>query len=224
MAQAAESAVERLRSEILDGTIVQGSRLRETELSSQLGVSRTPVREALRLLAAEGLVEVLPNRGARVVEWSAQDIEEMYDLRVMLESHAAARAAERIEPEALARLTELCTRMEQDLERHGDASSDVLGRLNSEFHDGIIRAAGSQRLFSLIQTVVHTPLVMRTFHRYSLAERRRSMTHHRELTEAFAARDARWASTVMQAHILAARSVLVTPQQVRVEPEERPGA
>jgi DNA-binding GntR family transcriptional regulator len=212
MAQAAEGAVEQLRADILTGAIRQGARLRETEISERLGVSRTPVREALRHLASEGLVEVLPNRGARVVEWTSSDIEEMYDLRIMLESHAAERAATRIDAPTLSTLVELCDRMEASVKaRNGD--SDRLGTLNAEFHNTIIRSADSPRLVSMLQNVVHMPLVMRTFHRYDTNERQRSMGHHRELTQAFATRDPRWAWAVMQTHILAARAALVRTQQ-----------
>src|SRR5512136_1769949 len=83
----------RLRSGILDGSYPQGARLGEVELAETLGVSRTPVREALRRLGSEGLVETLPNKGARVRTWSPQELDAISDLRALLEGHGAALAA-----------------------------------------------------------------------------------------------------------------------------------
>src|SRR5919205_3391293 len=112
MAAATEQTVARLRRFILEGDLEPGARIQEVELAAQLGVSRTPVREALRTLSSQGLVELLPNRGARVARWSVKDLDEIYELRVMLESHAAQRAATRMSPTDADALTELCEQME----------------------------------------------------------------------------------------------------------------
>jgi DNA-binding GntR family transcriptional regulator len=88
MAKIASTVYEQIRTAILSGELSNSERLVEEDLAVSLGISRTPVREALRRLAAEGLVDVSPNRGARVAEWDADDLREIFDLRSILESHA----------------------------------------------------------------------------------------------------------------------------------------
>jgi DNA-binding GntR family transcriptional regulator len=220
VAAATEKTVTRLRQFILDGELEPGARLQEVELAAQLGVSRTPVREALRTLSSQGLVDLLPNRGARVVRWSVEDLEELYDLRVMLENHAVKRAASRITPAAIELLTDLCEQME-DRARHG-TKHDLLGlsELNSRFHRCIVDAADSPRLATMLATVVQIPLVVRTFVRYSPEALSRSMGHHRELTAALSAGAAEWAGAVMRSHISAARTVLLASGRVAATEEE----
>jgi DNA-binding GntR family transcriptional regulator len=209
MAAATEQTVARLRTFILQGELEPGSRLQEVELATQLGVSRTPVREALRVLFSEGLVEVLPNRGARVARWSITDLEAIYELRGMLESHAAQRAATRVVPAQLDELTGLCEQMEGCARRASKHDLLVLGELNGRFHNVILEAAGSDRLSAMLASVVQVSLVMRTFTRYSPEALARSMNHHRELVDAIRAGAPEWAGSVMRSHIIAAGSVLV---------------
>lgn len=214
MARAADRAYESLRDGILGGAYLPGTRLGEADLADVTGTSRTPVREALRRLEVEGLVEVLPHRGARVSEWSREDLEEIYELRTMLEAFAAHRAATRISAAQLQYASELCDRMEllvrndQDLER--------MAEINDEFHGTIREAAQSTRLVTMLNAVVQLPLVLGTFQRYSQADLRRSAAHHRELVDALRAGDETWASAVMRSHVAAAKSVLL-----RTEPHEQ---
>ena len=107
MSSAAEKAYEAIRDGIVGGVLPVGGRLREEELAGSIGVSRTPVREALRRLDAEGLVEFSPRRGAQVASWSDQDLDEIFGLRAVLESYGASLAATRIGGDALAELAEL---------------------------------------------------------------------------------------------------------------------
>jgi DNA-binding GntR family transcriptional regulator len=211
VAHVSEDAVLRLRRMILDGGLLPGARLGEVELAEQFGVSRTPVREALRRLAAEGLVELLPNRGARVTQWTPQDLEEIYELRALLESHASRRAASRVTMNDVDALEGLCEEMDACAVDGSDDALDRLAELNGAFHQRIVDAADSPRLTALLGAVVQVPLAVRTFHRYSPDALRRSSGHHRELTEAFRAKSPDWACSVMQSHILAARSVLLEP-------------
>lgn len=210
MAAATEQTVQRLRRFILEGDIEPGARLGEVELAAQLGVSRTPVREALRALSSQGLVEILPNRGARVARWSVQDLEEIYELRVMLESHAARRAAGRMSTADVDVLTELCEQMEGCAQRGSKHDLLELSELNFRFHRRILDAADSPRLATMLASVVQVPLVMRTFIRYSPEALARSMGHHRELAAAMRAGAPDWAGSVMRSHIIAARTVLVS--------------
>ncbi|MCO1581135.1 GntR family transcriptional regulator [Crossiella sp. SN42] len=209
MALAAEKAYQTLRAGILDGTYEPTERLGEVDLAEGLGLSRTPVREALRRLEVEGLVELEPHRGARVAQWTRADVEELYDLRMLLESFLARRAASRISQTALARLAQLRDAMVaaaapgpgQDLARVAEA--------NCEFHAIIGAAAASPRVLTMLTTVIEMPLVLRTFHRYQPAELARSLSHHRELVDALTEGDPDWAEAVMRAHVLAAKRVLL---------------
>src|SRR3954470_11084102 len=107
----AERTLASLRTLILDGDLRPGARLGEVELAERLGVSRTPVREALSRLAAEGLVEVVPNRGARVATWTVAELEGVFDLRSTLEPQLTAFAVPNATPADVAELDELATRM-----------------------------------------------------------------------------------------------------------------
>ncbi|MFG2248030.1 GntR family transcriptional regulator [Spirillospora sp. NPDC048823] len=209
MVRAVDRVHTRLRADILDGVHPPGTRLGEAELAEATGSSRTPVREALRKLEAEGLVEILPHRGARVPDWTPDDLEEIYDLRMLLEGAAARRAATRIEPGDTGRMAELCDLIERAAEPGDGQDLDRVAELNAEFH-GIVRAAAaSGRLTSMLSAVTQLPLVMRTFHRYSPDDLARSFAHHRELVAALRAGDGTWAESVTRAHVLAAKAVLL---------------
>jgi len=210
MARLAESAYEKLRGQILSGELVHGERLAEEEIAENLGISRTPVREALRRLASEGLVDVTPNRGASVARWESADLREIFDLRAILESYAAQRAASRAGPAVIEILSDVCQEME-DIYAHidGPRSLRSLAERNRRFHRTIIEAAESPRLNSMIDSLTHVPVVMQTFTQYSTHALARSLQHHREIVDAMRAKDADWASSVMRAHILAARDEVV---------------
>lgn len=207
--RASERAHVALREAILRGELAAGAHLGEVELAERLGVSRTPVREALSRLASEGLVEVLPHRGARVVTFSPDDLDGIFDVRLALEPRATGRAADRATADDLAALDDLARRMlvvgspgpEQDL--------DALVPLNREFHARLLDVAAAPALSGALANVMHTPVVLRTFHTYDAASLHRSLAHHAEIVAALRARDADWASAVMRSHIGNARAVMV---------------
>ncbi|MEO1226574.1 MAG: GntR family transcriptional regulator [Pseudomonadota bacterium] len=204
MAKAVERAYQIVRRGILDGRLAPGERLKEEDLAQEIGVSRTPIREALRRLDLEGLLSFVPNQGARVADWADQDIEEIFSLRALLESHAAGLAAQRMTPDALDRLRDLATRMEQ-LVASGDGSpSDALTEANSDFHHLIQEVAGNRRLAAMINNLMEMPVIVNTFRRYRPADLRRSASHHIEMVAAFENRDADWAASVMRSHVRAA--------------------
>ncbi|MCF2531497.1 GntR family transcriptional regulator [Yinghuangia soli] len=222
MDRAADRVYEALRAGILDGSRRGGSRLTETGLAEELNASRTPVREALRRLAAEGLVDTAPHKGARVTDWTPHDLEELYDLRSELEAHAAERAATRVGEEDLVRLAGLADQLEQQA-RRAQPDLEAVARINADFHDCIQAAASSRRLAAVLRSVVRVPLVLSTYHRYSPEDLRRSCAHHRELVQAFRAKDGRWARAVMTAHIAAAKDVLMrTREHPAGQPAEHP--
>lgn len=180
----------------------------EVELAAKFEVSRTPVREALRRLSSEGLVTFQPNRGARVAGWSETELAEIFELRALLESYGARLAATRITNQEIERLNELAADMEAlvaaDL---GRTDFRKVALANNEFHHAVLKAAGNERLVAVLSSLVHVPLVQRTFAYYSPEALQRSLAHHRECVEALEARDGLWAESVMRAHILAARQV-----------------
>src|SRR5512139_4167270 len=137
---ASDRAVQSLRELILGGEYAPGERLGEVELAAAIGVSRTPVREALRRLAAEGLVEITTNKGARVVEYPQADLDSIFTLRAEIEGLAARAAAERASEADIDRLGELA---ERHRERAEAGALDEVYALNSEFHALLNALAGS---------------------------------------------------------------------------------
>lgn len=208
MAEAVDSAYRAVREGILAGEFSQGSHITARQLAEATGLSRTPVREAMRRLDAEGLITLIPNRGAFVARWSEDEITQIYELRVLLESFAAQVAAERIgdaEREELQMLADEMGRLVE--ERPIDV--DAIAEVNDRFHKGVLEACGNRRLRDLLGTITEVPLQLSTFRRYTVDELRRSAAQHAELVSALAAGDPDWARSVMTAHIRSARHTLL---------------
>jgi DNA-binding GntR family transcriptional regulator len=205
MPTSAERAYTFIRSSILSGRYGGGTRLKEQEIASALAISRTPVRDAIRRLHSDGLIDFEPNQGARVTTWSKVDLTEISEMRALLESFAAELAAVKIGASEL-----------DELDRHTDAMQkaldgkepriDQISAANLAFHQVIGRAAGNTRLLLIIEGLWVLPLVARKFALFDRASLEQSINHHREITRALLARDAGWASAIMRAHILAARA------------------
>lgn len=204
-----QRAYEAVRAVALSPDRRPGERLKEEELAASLGVSRTPIREALRRLAAEGIVEFVPNRGAHVATWGGTDLEEIFNLRARLEGYAAFRAATRIEAAQLAQLAQLAERMDRAAASGGTRAIDRVTELNGAFHQLIVTAAHSQRLESLLAGLIQVSLAHRTFRRYSPEALGRSLAHHHELVAAMRAGDPDWAEAIMRSHIRAALAALM---------------
>lgn len=207
MAVAVEKAYQAIREGILSGAYPSGAHLTARAIASTSSVSRTPVREAVRRLQAEGLVDVLPHRGAFVTTWNSPEIDEIFDLRVLLESRAAHLAVLSIKPQQLAELARLADEMEALVHTESPNCFRRIAQLNCSFHAIIVEASGSRRLWSLLSSLIEMPVVMTTFCRYHKSELLRSMGHHRELIAALEKRDGPWAGAVMTSHLLAARHV-----------------
>jgi DNA-binding GntR family transcriptional regulator len=197
----AETSSVRVRDElqhaILEGVLKPGERLRAEALAQRFGTSRTPIREALLQLEAQGLVEVEPNRGAVVKSFDRDDLLDLYGVRALLEPAAASRAATRIGEADLARLQALCERAEH-------ASVDEQIAYNEAFHRIIVEAAGSPRLTVAMRAASGIPRAFRARFWDSEAQRAESLLCHRRLVSAFRVRDAQLAEAVMRMHILGA--------------------
>lgn len=141
---------ENLREAILEGKLKPGQRLMEVQLAEQLGVSRTPVREAIRKLELEGLVVMLPRKGAYVANMSLKDIMDVLEIRASLEGLAAYLAAERISEDDVKKLYKIAEEFKQSTM---DADIDTLLKKDVEFHECIFKATNNKRLHQLINSL-----------------------------------------------------------------------
>lgn len=212
---AVEQCVEALRSLILAGEYLPGEKLAETELAARLGVSRTPVRDALRRLSAEGLVEISSNKGARIVTWSPQELDHVFALRGRLEGYAAGQAAKCASEGEIDRLDELARAIERHAKVSREEYLEHVYELNSKFHGLLLNIVGSTTLITAVSGLVHAPILARTLHAYDEAEMWRSINHHIEIVAALRARDSDWAESVMRSHLLSARACATAPTELR---------
>ncbi len=211
MRQAADQAVQSLREGILSGAIAAGTRLGEAELAGRLSVSRTPIREALSRLAAEGLVELQPNRGARVATWSTAELHELFEVRLRLEPYAVRQAVPNIDPSDLAEMSDLAQAMLRVGRPGKNQDLSAIVELNRRFHGLFIEAAGNPQLAAALRGVTHAAVVHQNFHDYSPDALRRSLSHHVEMVAAARAADGDWAEAIMRAHLYNARATMLGP-------------
>ncbi|WBX85422.1 GntR family transcriptional regulator [Sphingosinicella microcystinivorans] len=200
MSKAAEHAYLEIKSRILSGLLQPGVQLREEELAALCGVSRTPVRDALKRLEAEFFIRRTDAARTFVCDWSLDDIDEMFALRGMLEGHAAARCAARMDRTDLCELQAINDRLAEALRTPGEVFQDFL-QLNAQFHNKILDSAGSHRLSGMLGRLIEQPVVQQTARQYDRAQLIQSQTEHAELLAAFSRRDAEWARSIMMSHI-----------------------
>ncbi len=203
--KAAQRAYSTLRTGIIEGVYPPGARVTEQEIAASAKVSRTPVREALRRLEAEGLLRVVPHQGAFVTRWSEQEADDIFELRAMLEGHAARLAAGRATDEDVQQLRRLAEDQCQEAAERSPGYLERIADLNSQFHRHLQLAAGSARLQASLTTISSAPLVLQTFRDYDGDDLNRSAHHHMEMVEAIEAGDGDWAESVMHSHVMAAR-------------------
>jgi DNA-binding GntR family transcriptional regulator len=210
--QLSNRTYETLRDRILQGDLSSGQRLAVRELAESLGVSVTPVRDAVNRLAADGLVEVSPRRGTVVASFTPRDVRELYDLRVMLEPAAAEVAALRLSEEELGDLRQLATRLHpfDDIASPDAASFLREGRIHHEFHRAIVRGARNRRLDALFEEIQANLGVMRAMVYPRLFLRREQQRRvHIEIVEALEGRDPALARARLAAHLEKSRDDLL---------------
>lgn len=190
-----EFVANRLREAILRGDLVPGERLDENALAAALGVSRTPIRSALRALAAESLVELHPHRGAIVNELSPDELNEVYLVRVILEGTAARLAAPRMDDERIAVLAALVEELDAT-----DEPEQWLA-INNQFHATIYQAANRPRMLSIIEYVrnISTPYIRQFVELREHMESSRD--DHRRILEACRKRDGELAELEIRKHL-----------------------
>ena len=200
MSRASDRAYDQIRNMILSGDLAPGTQLREEQLAEACGVSRTPIREALRRLETGSFVNRNESQRSFVADWSLDDIEEAFQLRAMLEAHAAGRAAARISWDQLERLS-ICNRTIYQSVSAASPDIPLFLEQNRLFHAIIIDAARSERLATMLARVIEQPVVLRTAQQYDQDNLLRSHHEHDELLAAFARHDIDWAEAVMKSHI-----------------------
>ncbi len=210
--RAADRAYQLLRNDIVTGVLSGGRRLAETELAIQYGLSRTPIRESLRRLQSEGLIEVIPHRGARVVDWHNFDVEGMYDLRILVECFITRRAATRITDDVITELADLCDQMEVVTSEGRAGDPDTVAaftELNGRFHGRIAEVADADYAQPARHMLVALPIILRAVHNYAPLGYQHSNAHHRELLEAFSINEPDWAESVMHLHVTSSKSAIM---------------
>jgi len=214
-------AYEQLRAAIVENRYRPGQRLIEQRIAAELGLSRTPVREALRILEAEGLVVSERNRGATVRPLSPTDVVDLYGLRIRLESYAAELAAERITDHELGALVDAADEFGAVRSQVDIATLAGVRRLNEanrRLHDGILAAARHDRLANMLARTVDIPLVFQAFRSFGPAEVERSDTFHHLIVDAIARRDGGRAAALMAEHIAQGRDTVLDAMAVAADP------
>lgn len=208
MSNAAIRAYHTIRDAIRDGTYQPGMQLREEQLAAEIGVSRTPVRDALRRLLADGLVETRRNYGTFVTDLTPTELLEIFEIRALLEGYAARKAAEQITEDELCELERLATEMES-IAGSDDERVDSFSRLNREFHLVLARASRSRRLEKILSQMFEVPLEpLKQYRLHRLININRSNRQHREIIEALRERNPAWAALRLEAHLLSTRPML----------------
>lgn len=190
-----QDVAERLREQIFNRDLEPGSWIDEQKLTAELGISRTPLREALKVLAVEGLVTMKVRRGAYVTEMSTDDVHQVYHLLALLESDAAGEVARNASPEDLAQLRALHDRLEREVHQR-----EFFFATNEAFHVQLLMIAGNRWRQ---QIVADLRKVMKLNRHHSLFKQGRpeeSLTEHRALMDALERRDGALATRLMRAH------------------------
>lgn len=196
-----EIVFETLRDAIITGQLKPGERLMEVQLAEELGVSRTPVREAIRKLELEGLVVMVPRKGAYVADISTKDVAEVFEIRAALESLAAGLAAERITQEELEELHRIL-----ETESTENLDLETLIEVDTAFHEVIYKASRNERLVQIISNLREQ---IQRFRSITLAKPGRmkdALKEHKQIVEAISQGDVALARQLAQQHIEIAES------------------
>jgi len=189
--------VEKLRQDILESRLAPGERLVEHDLTERFGVSRGPVREALRRLAAEGLIEHSPNRGAQVRRLSRNEIRELFEIRIELEALASRLAAASDDEERRQAFAKAILPVYEQRTRHTPGYLEE----NSAFHNAVMELAGNRQLAELVSRLHLTLLMAHVGDALEPDVLELSVREHRDLAQAILNRDAQAADATSRAHL-----------------------
>lgn len=193
---------QKIRDDILKGKYKEHDELRENTIGKELGVSRTPVREALRQLELEGLVSITPNKGAYVTGISPKDVSDIYIIRSMLEGLCAKWATENITDTQLDELDEIMLLSEFHMKREGGGSAEQMAELDGKFHAVLYEASGSRILSRTLLDFHNYVQMARESSVVSEERARKSIREHRQLLRAIRDKDADLAEQLANEHIL----------------------
>jgi len=193
----AEDAADRIREQILAGGFKQGEHLVEAKIAEQLNISRGPVREAFKLLRAEGLLKEEPRRGTFVVSLTAHDVREIYGLRAALEGRAGRMIARSKDPAVLARLRVLADEINGAVDA-GDAVA--ASRADLAFHEGLCELCGNSRIHEVFMRYVPTLRGLLRLDEQVLRSLDEISRQHRPLVEAIEAGDEETAARLLNEH------------------------
>lgn len=210
-----EQVASRLRQMLVENRIAPGAKLNERALCEALEVSRTPLREAIKMLATEGLVELVPNRGAIAVQLDEADVVNTFEVMAGLEAMSGELAAQRITPAELAEIKALHFEMMAAWTRR-----DLPGyyRLNAQIHSAI-NAAAKNPVLTAIYTQVNARLqALRFRSNQDEGKWRAAMKEHEHMIEALSTRDATALRTVLQSHLYSKRDVVVGQMREQLAP------
>ena len=181
-----EQIVSSLRESIVRGDLNPGQKITEPELADKLGISRTPIREAFRQLESEGLLTVMPRRGAVVSSVTRKEIEDFYELKSLLEGYASRKAAAKITEKDIARLNRINDQLEA-LARKGDV--EAFFKKNSEFHYAFISLCGNEKLLDIWNSLVRRFVRFRIQALAVPGRLMNSVDYHRKIIDALSRRD-----------------------------------
>jgi DNA-binding GntR family transcriptional regulator len=193
-----EEVVSRLRNMLIEGEIPPGSRVPERELCVRFGISRTPLREALKVLAAEGHVVLLPNRGARAAKLTQQDLQDLFEICEALEAIAGELACQRISEAELERIGACHVEM---VEHFRARDLPHYYRCNRSIHEAIVRAAGNAALTGLYESVTARIRRARYLAPMSPARWDMAMREHEAILNALHRRDGSGLAHILRAHL-----------------------
>lgn len=207
-----------LRQAILTGDLKPGERLMEIHLANRLGVSRTPIREAIRKLELEGLVTMIPRRGAEVAQITEKCMSDVLEVRRALDALCAELACERIAPEGLADLKEACEHFSRTV-RQGEADIKSIAQADVRLHDIIVQATGNERLVQLINNLSEQMYRYRFEYLKDSSQHERLVEEHRIIYESLVKKDKKTASEAAKMHIDNQERAIMN--QIRLERERR---
>ncbi len=206
----ADSVFEQIRSAIINGELPPGSKVNEPQLSKQYGISRGPLREAIRRLEGCKLVEVIPNAGAKVVSLNSEQALEIYAIREALEGLACRLAADRATAEDCARLRALLADHERQIQSE-DGRRYYQKEGDLDFHYLIVQLSGNTQLFNLLCGELYHLLRLYRVQTSSQPSRpRRAFKEHHQIVDALEINDGELAELLMKRHISSARDTLIS--------------
>lgn len=201
MSKSRDRAYDYIRKAVLNGEFQPGERLIENTLVDLIGVSRTPIREAIKLLATDNYLVMKPNSGAAVANWSEQELEDIFHLRAMVEGAMAERAVKSITSEGIEQMIASADAIDEIL---GNGEPFDIPRFleeNHKFHTVIRIAADSEIMKQTLTRLISPPIIYQVANNYSLDELQRSNSHHREIIDSMIVKDGYWAKHAMQTHV-----------------------